>query len=128
MFMYLSNQEFYTTYLASLPAMELFPYLEVIEKLLIQYGPYKLQSKEFQTLIKKISPTLFQILSLLIAHKKLTKLSIKKLTSLIKIQDESLKQQYTISSPSKKINTTIAKTIKTQKPSVTIEKQQTEML
>ena len=127
-FMYLSNQNFYTTYLSHLPAREIFPYFEIIDQLLLHYGPHKLQSKAILPLIKKSSPTLFQLLSLLISYKKLTKSSVKTLKSLINFQDKSPTEHFIITSPSKTTNSAIAKAIKQHTTSVIIDQQQTETI
>ncbi|GHV26306.1 hypothetical protein FACS1894176_06780 [Bacteroidia bacterium] len=112
--MYLTTKSFYDTYLSSLPATALFPIIKTIDQLLQLYGPYQLQTPTFQKCIHKISPTTSALLSLLIQHKKLTKKSVKSLSTLIASYAEVAQSHFTISSPNEKVNISLERELKKQ--------------
>jgi hypothetical protein len=112
--MYLTPQSFYQRYLAHLPASELFPLVQLLDTLIQTYGIYKLKTSSFHQIIKKSSPALFTLLSLLIHHKKLTKQSIKSLKNIVSTYIDPAECHFTIVSPSEKINTQLEKQLKQQ--------------
>ncbi|MDR0649998.1 MAG: hypothetical protein LBG59_00910 [Candidatus Peribacteria bacterium] len=112
--MYLTPQSFYQQYLSSLPTSELFFLFQLLDQLLQTYGVYKLKTASFHQLIKKVSPALFLLLSLLIYHKKFTKPFIKSLKHFIFTHTNPTECHFTITSPSKKVNIQLEKKLKKQ--------------
>lgn len=126
--MYLSNQLFYTTYLSKISANHLFPFMEMIDELFVQYGIYKLKHPKTLETIKKNSPTLFTLISLLINHRKLNKKDIKEIKNLIDQQAEEKQLHFTIQSPNERFNTAVEKTLKEYYNTAEIETKQTSKI
>jgi hypothetical protein len=110
--MYLTNQSFYHTYLSHMSAPELLPVIETLTTLIITYGRHKLQHPAFLQCIKKQSPTLFTLLSLLDTHHMLTQKNIKRLKNMIQKKASQIQTKVLIVSPSQTINTTLEKQLK----------------
>ncbi|MDR0370131.1 MAG: hypothetical protein LBH96_06690 [Candidatus Peribacteria bacterium] len=110
--MYLSNQSFYQQYFSHLSTGQLFPFFEIIDELFVHYGVFKLKHPQTLEIIKKQSPTIFTLLSLLITHKKLNKKDIKELKNLIDKSAEQKQLHFLVESPSKKSNVMVKKSLK----------------
>ncbi|MDR2190308.1 MAG: hypothetical protein LBP53_03845 [Candidatus Peribacteria bacterium] len=112
--MYLTTKSFYQHYLSSLPATELFSFLQIIATLLQTYGVFKLKTPAFLQVLKRISPELYTLLTLLMQHQKLTKSSLTALKTLVATQIDMTELHFTISSPSENIQIQLEKQLKKQ--------------